>query len=130
MARRYALIIGNSEYADKTLTQLVTPGEDANDLAETLRNPEIGGFDDVASLINKEGSVVRREIARFFVRKKRDDLLLLHFSGHGVRDERGVLYLAVKDTDHDLLERVMNCHTTEAMDLTNLASIRMAKATK
>ena len=28
------------------------------------------------------------------------------------------------------LERVMNCHTTEAMDLTNLASIRMAKATK
>jgi hypothetical protein len=42
-------------------------------------------------------------IARFFGGKKPDDLLLLFFSGHGVRDERGLLYLAVQDTEHDLL---------------------------
>jgi uncharacterized caspase-like protein len=72
-------------------------------LAEALKSSEIGGFDQVITLINQPSYVVRREIARFFAQKRRDDLLLLYFSGHGVKDDRGHLYLAVKDTEHNLL---------------------------
>ena len=44
-----------------------------------------------------------RPIARLFKEKSPDDLLLLYFSGHGVLDDQGHLYLAVKDTERDLL---------------------------
>ena len=46
---------------------------------------------------------MRRAISRFYATKNRDDVLLLYFSGHGVLDDRGQLYLAVKDTERGLL---------------------------
>jgi uncharacterized caspase-like protein len=118
MSRRLALIIGNSEYQDAKLAHLVTPGEDANDLAEVLRSPDIGGFDEVVTLINQSAPVIRRAVARLFSDKKPDDLLLLYFSGHGVRDDRGLLYLAVQDTEHDLLNAtaIAAMFITEEMD--------------
>ena len=103
MSRKFALIIGNSEYEDTNLARLITPSEDVDDLARVLRDPNIGGFDNVTILINQVAAVVGRAIAAFLAKKKRDDLLLLYFSGHGILDDRGHLYLAVKDTEHDLL---------------------------
>lgn len=103
MSKRFALIIGNSEYKDPRLAQLITPSADVKRLTRLLRTPDIGGFDDVGPLINMTSARVRRAIARLFAGKKPDDLLLLFFSGHGVRDDRGDLYLAVKDTERHLL---------------------------
>src|SRR5919108_4766522 len=100
---RFALVIGNSQYQDPKFAPLVTPTEDVNDLVEVLRAAEIGGFDDVEVLINKSVLEVRRAVARFFTARKPDDLLVLYFSGHGVRDDRGLLYLAVHDTEYELL---------------------------
>ena len=54
-------------------------------------------------LLNEGLATVRKSIARFFDAKHRDDLLLLYFSGHGVRDEQGHLYLAVRDTERAVL---------------------------
>ena len=103
MSGKFALIIGNGEYQDARLSSLVTPNEDVNDLAEVLRAPGIGGFTDVVTLVNETSANIRLEIETFFSDKKRDDLLLLYFSGHGVRDDQGYLYLAVKDTRHNRL---------------------------
>jgi hypothetical protein len=103
MSRKLALIIGNSEYQDPTLARLVTPNEDVNDLAEVLRAPEIGEFDEVTTLVNEPSANIRLEVESFFAEKKPDDLLVLYFSGHGVRDDQGQLYLAVKDTRHNRL---------------------------
>ncbi|MCB9102216.1 MAG: SUMF1/EgtB/PvdO family nonheme iron enzyme, partial [Anaerolineales bacterium] len=100
---RLALIIGNSEYDDPALARLVTPGGDAADLAAVLRDPQIGGFEAVETLLNQPLTKVRRAIAHFFARRKPDDLLLLYFSGHGVLDDRGRLFLALKDTEHEVL---------------------------
>jgi formylglycine-generating enzyme required for sulfatase activity/uncharacterized caspase-like protein len=101
--RKLALIIGNSEYEDNGLAQLVTPGADADELAEVLHDPAIGNFDEVTPLINQPVAAVQRAISRFYANKNRDDVLLLYFSGHGVLDDRGQLYLAVKDTERNLL---------------------------
>ncbi len=89
MTRKFALIIGNSEYDDGELARLKTPDADVAKLTDVLRFPEIGGFDEVAALVDEPLVTVRRAIARFFAGKQRDDLLLLYFSGHGVLDDRG-----------------------------------------
>jgi formylglycine-generating enzyme required for sulfatase activity len=100
--RRLALVVASSQFSDKTLQQLVAPGQDAADLARVLADATIGGFA-VKKLINRPSHEVRREIAVFFANRKRNDLLLLYFSGHGVKDDDGRLYLATTDTERGLL---------------------------
>ncbi len=100
---KFALVIANSEYIDPGLAKLTAPGQDAEDFARVLKSTNIGQFDDVNILFNQSESVVREAVDRFFQQKKADDLLVLYFSGHGVRDEQGVLYLAVRNTDRNLL---------------------------
>ena len=85
MSRKLALVIGNSEFEDRNLAQLVTPDADVNALAEGVTCPEIGGFDEVIALVNQPSTTVRRAISSFFVGRERNDLLLLYFSGHGIR---------------------------------------------
>ena len=45
---------------------------------------------------------VRLEINRLYSDRSKDDLLLLYFSGHRIKDDYGDLYLAVKDTNRQL----------------------------
>jgi len=98
MSSKFALIIGNSHYQDPNLAKLVAPTEDVNDLAVVLRDPAIGSFDQVVTLIDETDAAIRLSIEDFFAEKKPDDLLVLYFSGHGVRDEQGRLYLAAPNT--------------------------------
>jgi hypothetical protein len=95
---KYALVIGNSKYNDPKLAQLKTPEADSRALAKVLRTKSIGKFDEVISLIDQTEAKTRRAISTFLSNKKPDDLVLLYFSGHGVLDGRGSLFLALKDT--------------------------------
>ena len=99
MSGKYALIIANTEYTDSGLAQLTAPGRDADDFARVLREKDLCAFDDVKVLLNEHSNTINEAIDEFFDQKKPDDLLLLYFSGHGVRDELGALYLAVKNTN-------------------------------
>lgn len=99
MSGKYALIIGNTEYTDPGLAQLTAPGKDTADFARVLKDQEICAFDDVNILLNQPEYIVRGAIEELFDQKKPDDLLILYFTGHGVRDEIGALYLAVKNTN-------------------------------
>lgn len=103
MNRKLGLVIGNSAYRDSTLARLATPDVDVGDLADVLLDPDIGAFDDVKVLVNASSNIVRRAISNFFAAKDREDLLLFYFSGHGVLDTHGRLFLAVKDTERPLL---------------------------
>ena len=101
---KYALIIGNNRYDDPKLAQLKTPAADSQALAKVLGDTKIGAFDEVTPLINQTESQVRRSISSFLINKKPDDLVMLYFSGHGVLDDRGRLYLALRDTQVNLLK--------------------------
>jgi formylglycine-generating enzyme required for sulfatase activity/uncharacterized caspase-like protein len=118
MSGKYALIIGNTEYTDPGLAQLSAPGKDAEDFARVLNDPEIGAFDKVNILLNQSSSAVSEAMDEFFDQKKPDDLLVLYFSGHGVRDELGALYLAVKNTIRTRLRStaIKSDYIREAMD--------------
>jgi len=103
MAGKFALIIGNSQYDDASLGRLRAPDVDVQALEAVLKARDIGRFDEVTCLVNEGFASVRRAIARFYDQRRRDDLLLLYFSGHGVKDEQGHLYLALRDTETQLL---------------------------
>ncbi len=104
MSGKYALIIASTEYTDAKLAGLAAPGKDAQAFAEILKAQDLCAFDEVNVLINESEAASRRAIARFFADKKPDDLIMLYFSGHGIRDEQGRLFLATKDTDHAILD--------------------------
>ena len=118
MSGKYALIIGNTEYNDPGLAQLTAPGNDAEDFARVLKEQNLCGFDDVKVLLDQLSSSVIEAIDEFFDQKKPDDLLVLYFSGHGVRDELGSLYLAVSNTIRSRLRStaVKSDYIREAMD--------------
>lgn len=101
--RRSALVVANDTYLDQRLSRLRAPATDAEQLASVLRNAEIGGFEVEVSL-NEPEHVVRRKVSSFFDDRGPDDLLLLHLSCHGVKDEDGRLYFATPDTEIDHLD--------------------------
>ena len=94
---RAALVIASYRFDDERLTQLVAPAQDAIALSKVLENPDIGGFE-VKTLINQPSHEVNRAIETFFSSRQRDDLLLLYYSGHGIKDSEGRLYFATPDT--------------------------------
>ncbi|MFS8097750.1 caspase family protein [Lentzea alba] len=95
--RRYALIIASYEFADPGLSSLRAPAHDAARLGEVLADPRIGGFQ-VRTLINSSAAEVNEAVEDFFADREPDDLLVLHFSGHGVKDEAGELHFATAGT--------------------------------
>lgn len=118
MSGKFAIIIGNTEYSDPGLAQLTAPGKDAEDFARVLKDTEIGAFDQVNIVLNQSSSASIEAIDEFFDQRMPDDLLVLYFSGHGVRDELGALYLAVKNTIRSRLRStaIKSDYIREAMD--------------
>jgi len=118
--RRFALIIGNSSYRDNRLTDLESPAVDAKRLAEVLSDSEIGGFGDIETLIDEDNDVIRQAIEWHYANRQTNDLLLTYFSGHGIRDRNGQLFLAAKNTKFDLLRStgVSARFVKEVMDTT------------
>jgi Caspase domain len=94
---RNALIVASYDYADQGLRQLHAPASDARALEAVLRDPGIGGFD-VRTLLNAPTHEVNLAVEEFFADRRPDDLLLVHFSCHGVKDEGGDLYFATSNT--------------------------------
>jgi len=100
--KRSALVVATSEYEDARLAPLAGPGRDAEALETVLGDAEIGGFD-VQLALNSPLAELRTTLDSFFADRTRDELLLVHFSGHGLKDDDGQLYLAAADTRIDRL---------------------------
>ena len=94
---RSALIIATDQYTDPGLRRLRAPASDARALAAVLRDPDIGDFE-VHTLLNEPAHVINLAVEEFFADRRPGDLLLVHYSGHGVKDEDGELYFAASNT--------------------------------
>ncbi|MFW9264189.1 caspase, EACC1-associated type, partial [Nostoc sp. CALU 546] len=96
---KVALLIGVSEY-EPGLNPLPSAVRDVEAVYDVLLHPEMGGFaaSDITLLKNPERQVVEIAIETLFSGRHKDDLLLLYFSGHGIKDDRGRLYLATRNT--------------------------------
>ncbi len=100
--KKLALLIGVSEY-QLGLNPLPGSVLDVEALREVLVHPEMGNFaeTDVSILKNPQRQEMEDAIYHLFANRAKDDLLLFYFSGHGVKDERGQLYLANCNTRKD-----------------------------
>jgi roadblock/LC7 domain-containing protein len=94
---RSALIVASEEYTDPGLRRLRAPASDARALAAVLGDPGIGGFE-VRTLVDEPAHVINLAVEEFFADRQPGDLLLMHYSGHGIKDEDGELYLAASNT--------------------------------
>ncbi|MEB3213100.1 MAG: caspase family protein [Leptolyngbyaceae bacterium] len=97
---KIALLIGINHYGDG-LPALTKPHHDVEAIARVLSHPKMGAFTDVKKLLDPTPQVMSEAIERVFSHRKRDDLVLLFFSGHGIKDESGRLYLGTTITRKD-----------------------------
>lgn len=102
MAGKYALLIGNGTFEDPAFEPLRRATADVDALQRVLGNEEIGGFQ-VTRLVDADSLSARKQIASLFKNRTRDDVLLLFYAGHGVKDDHGELHLVMRDTGNELL---------------------------
>jgi len=94
---KVALLIGVSEY-EAGLNPLPAAVKDIEAMQRVLLDPEMGGFDLVKPLANPDPQAMQYEIEILFDGRTKDDLVLLFFSGHGIKDAAGRLYFASRIT--------------------------------
>ena len=99
---KVALLVGVSEY-EPGLNPLPGSVKDVDAMQRVLAHPEMGGFAeaDITVLKNPQRQAMEDAIYSLFSDRKKDDLLLFYFSGHGIKDENGRLYLATRATRKD-----------------------------
>lgn len=95
--QRRALIIANDLYENEGLRHLLSPAADAEALGRVLGDAEVGGFE-VRVVHNEPSHVMGAHVEDLFSEAKPDDVLLVHFSGHGLKSESGELYFAARNT--------------------------------
>lgn len=103
---KFALLIGVSAYSEG-LTNLSAAAQDVTALRQILGDPELGNFDEVQQLLNPSHGEMASTIELWIKARQKDDLILLFFSGHGVKDERRKLHFAACDTrkvDNQLIQ--------------------------
>ncbi|MEM6425870.1 MAG: caspase family protein [Cyanobacteria bacterium P01_D01_bin.128] len=94
---KYALLIGVSQY-QPGLNPLPGTADDVKAMRSVLSHSDMGGFDEVQTLLNPEPLAMQEAIELFFSNCKKNDLALLFFSGHGIKDDQGRLYLSTPQT--------------------------------
>ncbi|MGB6162252.1 MAG: caspase family protein [Pseudonocardiaceae bacterium] len=95
--QRKALIVASDDYEHDGLRRLLAPEVDATALAGVLGDPQIGEFD-VRVVHNETAHVIQERIEDLFSEARSDDVLLLHFSCHGLKSESGELFFAARNT--------------------------------
>ena len=102
--KKSALIIGNSVFADERLNKLNAPSKDIEDLSAVLRSEKIGAFDDVELVANCSLEPVQLAMSRFLQGRSSDDVILIYYTGHGLLDPRGKLFLALSGSNPEFPE--------------------------
>ena len=103
MPKKIALLIGVSEYGEG-IPPLSSALNDVEAMQRVLLNPSLGGFDQVERLLNPDQTQMRRAIQKLFREAAKDDLVLLFFSGHGITNDDGHLYLTTRITGKEDFE--------------------------
>lgn len=97
---KVALLVGVSKFKDPTLEPLPKASADVDAVKQVLLDPEMGDFaeSNITVLKNPSKQDLDDEIYELFNDRKKDDLLLFYFSGHGIIDGSGMFYFSTTST--------------------------------
>jgi hypothetical protein len=98
MPKKVALLIGVSQY-EAGLPPLPAAPNDVEAMRRVLQDSKIGGFDEVETLIDPDPVAMQIAIGKLLKGCQKEDLALLFFSGHGITNDDGRLYLTTRITD-------------------------------
>lgn len=101
--QRWAVVFGISKYQNSGIPNLRYAHRDAEAFYEFLRSPNGGAFPDDHLLIltNEKATKASLEhaIFDFLKQTKKEDLVMIFFSGHGLSRGKGYSYFVTHDTD-------------------------------
>ena len=123
---KVGLLIGVSEY-EPGLNPLPAAVKDIEALRRVLQDPEMGGFDEVKTLANPEPHAMQLAIETLFDSRTKDDLVLLFFSGHGIKDDAGRLYFASRITRKNAKENLIRSTAVPASFVHDIMNNSRAK---
>ncbi|MCK5871809.1 MAG: caspase family protein, partial [Methylococcales bacterium] len=104
MMTKYAILIGNGSFPDEpTLHTLRCPLLDVVGLEKVLKDGARGDFNEVIVLKDQNHNEIERCLNKICNQAKKQDLVLVYYSGHGKQSKSWQLYLASLDTEVDLL---------------------------
>ncbi len=101
-----ALLIGVSDYGSG-FNELPRALKDVEAMQQVLQHPEIGIFDSVKTLINPVRQVMEEAIEALFLEAQTVENVLVYFSGHGVKDDSGKLYLTTSISRKNTREKLV-----------------------
>ena len=127
---KVALLIGVSEY-EPGLNSLPAAVKDISALGKVLKDPELGNFDSVEILPNPDRQTMESAIETLLENRTKEDLVLLFFSGHGIKDhDYNKLHFATRITRKNNQGRLIVSSAVAARfvhDLINSPSNRQLK---
>lgn len=104
--RKWALVIGISQFEDKKVPRLNYPAKDAQDFANMLKDPQAGRFqsDNVRVLLNSDATTKQIKAGLNWLARSAqpEDLVVVFISSHGSpreMDTRNVNYIVTNDTE-------------------------------
>lgn len=100
--KRIAIVIGTSEFDDRSFAPLQGPTQDAIRLTNVLQDSSIGNYE-VKMFVNSSSSAVNKALEQLFDEIGKNDTVLFYYSGHGKFDQSGRLYFITTDTDRRYL---------------------------
>ncbi len=84
--RRVAVLVAVEQVDDDSFPPLTFAGQDVQRLASVLEDEEAGRFDEVTLLIQATRADLRAELTALMRTVRRQDTVLVYFSGHGLAD--------------------------------------------
>jgi uncharacterized caspase-like protein len=105
--RRRCVLIGSSNFPEeRKLAPLHCPNNDVDGIAEVLTSCDHGGFDPTEAVIlkNVESHAALQKVQQTLSRARREDLVLIYYSGHGQSNLEDKLHLLTTDTSLEMLE--------------------------
>lgn len=106
LSNKFALLIGVSEH-ELGIQPLPGVEKDLESLKEVLGNPRIGNFVDVDIALNPDSPTMAEKIEYFLSNCPSDSLALLYFSGYGILDRHGTLYLSSKASSRNARGKII-----------------------
>lgn len=97
---RIALLVGVSNYHQEGFADLPTAIRDVEGLKAVLQQPEVGQYQ-VTTLLDPDRLTLEKEIDELYANRQPDDVVIFYFSGHGITDSEGQLYLTTPQAETD-----------------------------